>query len=170
MTQGKDRRSYKKHPFTTFRTWTLVLFTAFVFAVCGTAAFAQSGSVSGSVTDSSGGRLRGAQVQLDPGGYKIASDATGQFLLLNVAPGSYKVKVSFLGFKTYEGNVTIVAGQAAQISAVLAVANATEEVLVTPGRARGEAEAINQELTSENILQVLPHDIITSLPLSLIHI
>jgi tetratricopeptide (TPR) repeat protein len=35
---------------------------------------------------------------------------------------------------------------------------------VTAERPHGEAEAINRERTAENILQVLPHDVITSLP------
>ena len=44
------------------------------------------------------------------------------------------------------------------------VASASESVTVTAERVHGEAEAINRERTAENILQVLPAEIITSLP------
>ena len=46
----------------------------------------------------------------------------------------------------------------------LKVATANEEIVVTAERAHGEAEAINRERESDNILQVLPVDVITSLP------
>ena len=40
----------------------------------------------------------------------------------------------------------------------------SESITVTAERPHGEAEAINRERTAENILQVLPHDVIVSLP------
>ena len=47
---------------------------------------------------------------------------------------------------------------------VLKVASTSEEILVTADRPHGEAEAINQTRTSDNILQVLPAEVIRSLP------
>ncbi len=47
---------------------------------------------------------------------------------------------------------------------VLKVASASDEVIVTAERPHGDAEAINRTLAAENILQVLPADVITSLP------
>ena len=44
------------------------------------------------------------------------------------------------------------------------IASANEEVLVTAERPRGEAEAINRTRMADNILQVLPAEVITSLP------
>src|ERR1700722_9219875 len=44
------------------------------------------------------------------------------------------------------------------------VASQSESVTVTAERVHGEAEAINRERTAENILQVLPAEVITSLP------
>ena len=55
-------------------------------------------------------------------------------------------------------------GQTAHIDAVLKVGSANDEVVVTADRPHGEAEAINRTLAAENILQVLPADVIVSLP------
>jgi TonB-dependent receptor len=72
--------------------------------------------------------------------------------------------VSFVGFADSQLEVTVTTGQTAQADVTLHVANIVDTVLVTAGRPHGEAEAINRERTAENILQVLPHDVITSLP------
>ena len=44
------------------------------------------------------------------------------------------------------------------------VSSVNDQVLVTAERAQGEAEAINIERTADNIVQVLPARVITSLP------
>ncbi len=46
----------------------------------------------------------------------------------------------------------------------LKVANAGEEILVTASRPHGEAESINETRTADNLLQVMPSEVITSLP------
>ena len=58
----------------------------------------------------------------------------------------------------------VAAGQVARVNVVLNVASESEEVLVTVERAHGEAAAINEIRTSENILNILPAQVITSLP------
>jgi TonB-dependent receptor len=44
------------------------------------------------------------------------------------------------------------------------VGSVNEQVIVTAERPRGEAESINRERSADNILQVLPAEVITSLP------
>jgi TonB-dependent receptor len=72
--------------------------------------------------------------------------------------------VTYVGFSPLTKQVTVTAGQVAQVDATLKVASANEEIVVTAERAHGEAEAINRERASDNILQVLPVEVITSLP------
>ena len=122
------------------------------------------GSISGTVVDAGSAVLQGARVELDPGGSAAVSDNQGGFRFANVSPGNYTIRVTFVGFAAYSGNVTVSASQTANVVATLAVDNENQSVLVTATRAHGEAEAINRELSAENILQVLPHDVITSLP------
>lgn len=52
----------------------------------------------------------------------------------------------------------------AHVEAVLKVASKNEEIMVTADLPHGVAEALNRERTSDNILNVLPSDVIRSLP------
>jgi len=74
------------------------------------------------------------------------------------------VTTSYVGFNSHTSNVQVAAGQTVKLDVVLKVASTTEEVIVTAERGRGEAEAIARTLESDNILQVLPVEVITSLP------
>ena len=122
------------------------------------------GGISGRVTDSGGAVLRAARVELYPGGQVAISDDQGQYAIGDLVPGEDSVTVTYAGFAPFKANAQIVAGQTARVDATLKVATTTEEVLVTAARGRGEAEAINRTLESDNILQVLPVEVITSLP------
>jgi TonB-dependent receptor len=127
-------------------------------------AMAQAGAVAGTVKDSGGAVLPGATVKLTPGDASAVSDGQGQFNISDVARGGYTVTVNYVGFVNFTGSVTVVAGQTVRVNPVLKVATATEAVLVTAERAHGEAEAINEEKIADNILNVLPSEVITSLP------
>src|SRR6202043_2991921 len=59
---------------------------------------------------------------------------------------------------------TLAPGQVSHVDAVMQVAGVSEEVTVSAGRQRGEAQALNRERTADNIVQVLPAEVITSLP------
>src|SRR5215467_9170799 len=125
---------------------------------------AQGGEITGKVTDSGGGILLGAKVTVEPGGIEVVSDAQGQFLVTGLAPGNYTVTVSYVGFTTFTKSVTVTAGQVASTNAQLTVASQNLEVLVTAERPAAEVEAVNRERTADNIVQVLPDEVIRSLP------
>ena len=135
-----------------------------VFCPIASEAQTDRGSIIGRVADSGGAILRGAQVTLKPSGATTVSDEVGQFLFQNVARGEYTVEVSYVGFSPFSGSVKVAGGQTTRLDASLKVGTQTEEVLVTAERVHGEAEAINRTRASDNILQVLPVEVITSLP------
>jgi len=122
------------------------------------------GTISGRVSDSGGAMLQGAQIELEPRAATTSSDGQGEFTINGLATGSYKVTVSYVGFSAYTSTVSVASGQTARVDASLRVASKVEEINVTAERVHGEAEAINRERASDNILQVLPVEIITSLP------
>jgi TonB-dependent receptor len=150
-----------------FRGRTLYLIAIALYAaVLVTGAFAQAGrgTISGRVTDVSGAVLRAARVELELGGQYTFTDDLGQYFISDLAAGEYKVTISYAGFFPATSSLRVVAGQTARLDTVMKVASATEEVLVTADRGRGEAAAIARTLESDNILQVLPVEVITSLP------
>ena len=144
----------------------MIVLTLVLQAFCATRMTAQSGkgTIRGHVTDSSGGVLQGAEVALSPVSLTVATDVQGEFFIRDLDPGSYTVTISYVGFQSVTKTVDVVAGQAAAVDASLAVTSDTQQVLVTAERASAEAEAVNRERTADNIVQVLPADVIRSLP------
>ncbi len=124
----------------------------------------RKGGISGHVTDNSGGVLQGARIELQPLGTSIASNAQGQFFINDLDPGSLTVSITYVGFKEFTKQVTVVSGQTATVDVKLEVGSQNLEVLVTAERASGEAGQVNREITSDNIVQVLSADVIRSLP------
>ena len=121
-------------------------------------------SLAGTVKDESGAVLQGARITLEPAAQPETSNGQGAFYFNSLTPGACKVTVSFVGFEPFTKEITLAVGQTTQIEAILKVKSASDEVLVTAERPHGDAEAINRTLAAENILQVLPADVITSLP------
>jgi len=135
-----------------------------LFSAINASAQETRGSIVGTVTDSSGAVLPGAVVELQPIGKKVISDAQGNYKLNDLAPGQYTLSVSYIGFASSSSPVTLTSGQSLNQPMVLKVGSQADEVLVSAERAHGQAEAINIERTSDDIIQVLPAEVITSLP------
>jgi TonB-dependent receptor len=143
---------------------TALLVIVALFALTRASAQVERGTIAGTVKDSTGAVLPGARVELQQKGPTAISDAQGQFLISNLLPGSYTVKVSYLGFAPFETSVTVGAGQIAHSDTVLQIGAESQTVTVNGDRQLGEVEAINIERTADNIVQVLPSQVITSLP------
>jgi TonB-dependent receptor len=135
-------------------------------SVFGIALFAQTakGTVAGRIVDTGGGVLQGARIVLNPGDISRVSDAQGEFTITGVEAGAYTITISFVGLETYTGPLEVKAGALVRADAALKVGAQSQEVIVTAERAHGEMEAINRERSADNVLQVLPSEVIRSLP------
>jgi TonB-dependent receptor len=122
------------------------------------------GAIGGTVTDPSGAVLKGAQISIESSDVNVVTDEQGLFLISDLAPGEYTLTISYVGFATLEKTVNVASGKTANVDAKLKVQSESQSVLVTAPRAGGEAEAINTERTADNIVQVLPAEVIRSLP------
>jgi len=127
-------------------------------------ATAAKGTVAGSVVDPSGTAVLGAEIALSPLELKGVTDDQGNFRLTDVPAGKYTLTVSYVGFSPQSSDVEVAPGQKLTLQLTLKVANASEEILVTASRPHGEAEAINETRTADNLVQVMPSEVITSLP------
>src|ERR1700732_1431994 len=145
----------------------LLLATLILFSARGlTPASAQErkGTISGHVMDPNQDPLVGARVELQPSGQSAVSDAQGQFKISDLAPGKYTLAVSYVGFKLFSKDVTVTSGAAVDADAALELETVNEQVIVRGERERGEVEALNRERTADNLVQVLPAEVVTSLP------
>ncbi len=145
------------------------LYLCSILLICSLTArlgFSQSGKgvIEGVVKDPAGAVLQGAKIEMLPQLRPITTNGQGEFTVTDVPAGTYAVTITCVGFAPYTGSLTVAAGQTAHVDAKLQVASAADQVEVTADRPRGEAEAINRTLAAENILQVLPADVIISLP------
>ena len=97
-------------------------------------------SITGTVTDSGGGVIPGATVNVEgEAGVKatVVTNADGVFTVPALIPGTYKVTVTLQGFKTaIIENVRVVAGNPANVPVKLEVVGQMD--IVEPEKDRGE--------------------------------
>jgi TonB-dependent receptor len=152
--------------FTCLKKVLAVAFVLLLSTVFVTEALAQGGkgTIAGSVKDEGKSALPSTLIELQPLGRRVVSDDQGQFRITDVAAGEYTLAFSYVGFAPTTVTVKVESGQTANVDAVLKVASQNDQVIVTAERLQGEAEAINIERMSDDIVQVLPSKVITSLP------
>ena len=124
---------------------------------------ATSGSVVGSIKDPAGAVLSGARIELEPTARTVSSDTQGNFLIPNVAPGSYTINISYVGFTTLVKTIAVATGQATNLEETLSLGSADQQVIVSAIEV-GDAASINEQRVSENILNVQTEAQIASLP------
>jgi len=113
------------------------LMLALTIGFSGGAAFSQStsGSVAGSVVDSTGAEIPGAKVVIEnpESGYTrtLLSDSGGQFKFLNLPFDPYSVTVTASGFQGFSKAVQVTSTIAVALKVTLQVATSNQTVLVT---------------------------------------
>ena len=123
-----------------------------------------TGSIAGTVQDPTGSIFVSAKVVIQPSGRQVATDDHGSFRISDLPAGTYTLTASYVGLVPYTTSVKVQQGQTASVTATLKVASRTDTVMVTAGRLQGDAEAVNVERMSAEIVQVAPAAVITSLP------
>lgn len=68
--------------------------------LCPAQAQAQTGKLAGRVTDTTGAPLPGVNVTIEGTSLGAATDGEGQYALIQVPPGTYRVRFGFVGFQT----------------------------------------------------------------------
>lgn len=115
--------------------------------------FAQTaGSISGTVTDSTGSIVQGARVtatdQSTNASRSAETNASGAYSITNLAPGVYRVVVKRSGFKTISfDNTSLTVAQALVMNAQLVVGSITEVVQVN-GSASSLIETEGSQLST----------------------
>src|ERR1700736_3566943 len=135
-----------------------------VFGLKPVAGQEKNGSISGHAMDANRDALVGARVEVQPNGRSVVTDSDGAFTISDLPPGAYTLTVSYVGFTPFSAPVTVTSGNAVKTDAVLQIESQNEQVIVRGERERGEVEALNRAENAENIIQVLPAEVITSLP------
>ena len=103
--------------------------------VVSTAGQAVSGNVNGTVADSSGAAITGAQISvrdLDRGTvFHVSSNAEGNFSQTHLLAGHYEVKVEHTGFTAYVAQAAVQVDATTHVDAILQPAGAQSTVAVS---------------------------------------
>jgi hypothetical protein len=120
------------------------------------AAHAQTfGTVAGTVSDETGGRLPGASITLTPAGSTAflgtVTDGTGSYRLENVPAGPAELIFRLINFSTVRRDIVVVAGQTLTANASMLVATSADIVITAPRTFRNLAEIENP---AENLVGI----------------
>src|SRR5215472_9426507 len=93
------------------------------------------GSIVGSVTDATGANVAHATVMVTHLGSgqtrQVSSDESGRFVISDAAPGSYELKVSAAGFRTFvKTDVPVAVNTVSRVDVSLEVGALSEQVTV----------------------------------------
>ena len=140
--------------------WAAVVFAVVLSTCFGSVALAQVlyGTLTGTVTDTSGAVIANAQVTALETQTGITQTATGDSIGIYrfpaLLPGTYTVTISAQGFtKQQTLSVVLAANTIARVDAVLKVASATQDVIVTTEAPllQTDKSDVHTELTSQQV-------------------
>ncbi len=135
------------------------LLSIFVFLLFSNFLFAQTGKINGFVTDSEGEALPGVNVVIEGTLKGTAAEADGFYQILNIEPGTYSIKASYIGFTPIViENVQVNVDQTTEIDIVMREDTFEgEEIVVVAERpiVQKDVAASQANISKEN-LEALP--------------
>ncbi len=141
-------------------------FLVCIFLAIPIVANAQTGNVSGTVTESSRKlTLTGVSVRVEGQGIQAVTDESGRYLLQGVRAGTVKLSASYLGMETATKEVTVLANTTITWDPSLAIASQAYSVTITADpEVVGQARALNDQKSSINLVNLVASDQIGSFP------
>ena len=134
------------------------LLSSFLFA-------AAPGQIEGYVLESkSGDALPGANVFLKGTSSGAATDLNGKYTIRNVQAGNYQLVVSYIGYRGKTLEVTVEADKTLKLDVKLDYQTVEGEVIEITAQAEGQMQAINQQLASDKIANMVSETRIQELP------
>ncbi|RJP61804.1 MAG: TonB-dependent receptor [Ignavibacteriales bacterium] len=126
---------------------------------------ARNGSIRGTITDAqSGDALPYANVVVMGTSYGDAADASGNYSISNIPPGNYTIRASYLGYKNIDLTIKLSDGQTLVQDFELSAEGVIGSEVVVTAQAKGQYEAINEQLNSIAIKNVVSMAKIRELP------
>lgn len=123
----------------------------------------KQGTVRGRIIDASKQTLPGASIYIENLRTGVTSDVNGYYTFANLNPGTYTIKISYVGYSPVEMKITIPAGKTLEKDVVLNEGLELQEVVV--GSAfQGQRRAINSQKNSLGITNVLSADQVGKFP------
>lgn len=132
------------------------LFTTFL--CCSIITFAQNATVKGVIADGKTNEpLSGALIFIDGNKTGVSANEKGEYILADVAPGEYKIKVKLIGYSEFEKKVNVLSGQELVLNVQLAQQEHQLNEVSVFGTINKETDAASRatEKNANNIVNVV---------------
>ena len=125
----------------------------------------RNGQIKGTVIDNTLNEpLIGVNVGLQGTSIGSPTDIDGKFLINRVPVGTYTLVASSIGYKTFQAEIQVTSGQTLEFNITLEQEAVEGEEVIVSAQAQGQREAINQQIQSDNIVNVVSETKIQELP------
>lgn len=124
---------------------------------------ANYGAIRGRVIDNAKETLPGASIFIESLQTGVISDVNGFYTLPNLKPGTYKVKVTYVGYNPIETTLTVSKGKTVDRDIILNEGVLMQEVVVG-GAFQGQKKAINTQKNNLGITNVVSADQVGKFP------
>ena len=126
--------------------------------------FVYAGDIKGTVSDKgSGDFLPGANVFLEGTNYGTSSDRAGNYTINGVPDGDYTLIVTYVGYSDYSNSVSV-GPDAVTHNAQISVSYIAMDAVNVNGLAQGQAKALSQQRSANNIKNIVSSDMIERFP------
>ena len=159
-----NRRNVMLKNIFTRQVWFLSILSIILF--CFSSSFAAiSGNLHGIVTDAQeGDKLPGANILVEGTSLGAATNVDGEYTIANIPVGQYTIRVSYIGYQSQTLEVNIQNGRTLEKNFELSPEVIEGEVVTVTAQARGQLAAINEQLTSTRIINVVSSEKMEELP------
>ncbi|MDR3625292.1 MAG: TonB-dependent receptor [Ignavibacteriaceae bacterium] len=129
------------------------------------AIMAANTGIEGHVKDAKTGEsLFGANIILVGTSMGGATDMDGNYTIPSAIPGTYTIRVTYVGYKEQQIEIKVSTGARVKKDFALEPVGIEGQVVVVTAQASGQKQAINQQLTSDQIINVVSAAKIQELP------
>lgn len=147
------------------KLWSIIFMTAISVLFVSAYSYGNSKIIGTVIDKTTNVPLPGANVYLEKTNMGAAADIDGSFAIENVPPGKYVLVVKYLGYESETFELTVADNAIVQQDAELIpmVIEGGETIVVT-AQAEGQIQAINQQITSSTVKNIVSSSKIQELP------
>lgn len=128
-------------------------------------AFAQSGTVYGRITDASdGSAIWGANILVKGTSLGTISNENGRYSISQLKPGKIEVVFRYIGYESQTVTVDLQPGEKKEVDLKMVPQAVKGKEVVVTAQLRGQNAAINQQINSNTIVNIVSSDKLQSLP------
>ncbi len=144
---------------------TVLSISIFLFIITYSNSYSQTGSIKGKVLDSkTKDALFGANIIIKGTSLGSASDLEGNYVIRNISVGEQTLEISYIGYTPKSVEINVTENRTINLDVELDYKILEGEVVIVTGQVEGQIQAINQQLSSNTISNVVSKSRIEELP------